>query len=103
MRRGRLAGAIVGLLAVTGLALAGCSGTAPSSIELGRVGRATVTEVVEAPANVVARASASIAAPASGTVAVLAVADGAAVSRGQVLLRISSPDADRALAQAQAA
>lgn len=98
-RRTAAAVAVVGLL-LTG---AGCSGDDDEGVEVGTVGRATVVERVEAPASVVARASATVTAPATGTVARIQVRDGQAVSKGQVLLVVDSPAAERALAQATAA
>src|SRR5689334_6611690 len=95
----RLAGPLVVGLLVSGLAA--CTGRPPSEVDVGAVDRATVTEVVEAPANVVARAAASVPAPATGTVAALDVADGATVAAGQVLLRIDGPAAEQALARAE--
>jgi multidrug efflux pump subunit AcrA (membrane-fusion protein) len=90
--------------AATGLALAvllaGCTGDDSSDVRVAAVGRATVTEVVEAPAVVAARATASVGSPADGVVADLRVRDGAQVRRGQVLLRVESPAARRALRQA---
>lgn len=90
--------------AATGLALAllltGCTGDDSSEVRVAAVGRATVTEVVEAPAVVAARATASVSSPADGVVAELRVRDGAQVRRGQVLLRVESPSARRALRQA---
>jgi HlyD family secretion protein len=88
---------------VGALVLAACTGEAPPAADVGQVGRSTVTEVVEAPANVAARATATVSAPATGTVAVLAVRDGQRVTRGQVLLRIDSPSARQTLGQAQRA
>ncbi len=88
-----LVGLLVGLLA-------GCTGDQAAPIEVGVVGRGTVTEVVEAAANVAARATAAVSAPSAGTVAALEVTDGARVTAGQVLLRIDSPSARQALAQA---
>lgn len=67
------------------------------------MGRSTVVEVVEAPANVVARASAEVSAPATGTVRSLRVRDGQRVTKGQVLLVVDSPGTEAALAQAEAA
>ncbi|MDQ1600028.1 MAG: HlyD family secretion protein, partial [Actinomycetota bacterium] len=64
------------------------------------VGRATVVEVVEAPATVSARATATVTSPADGTVAALRVREGQQVHAGQVLLRVESPDARRRLRQA---
>lgn len=83
--------------------LAGCSGDQPSGIEVGKVGRSTVTEVVEAPANVIARAAVTLTAPADGRVARLRVRDGQHVRAGQVLMRISSASAHAALRRARKA
>jgi multidrug efflux pump subunit AcrA (membrane-fusion protein) len=85
------------------LVVAGCSGDGGSGIEVAEVGRATVVEVVEAPATVTARATATVSAPADGTVARLRVREGERVRAGQVLLRVESPQARRALRQAQQA
>ena len=82
------------------LLLAGCTGDDSSAVRVAAVGRATVTEVVEAPAVVAARATASVSSAADGVVADLRVRDGAQVRRGQVLLRVESPSARRALRQA---
>ena len=90
--------------AATGVALAlllaGCTGDDSSDVRVAAVGRATVTEIVEAPAVVAARATASVSSAADGVVADLRVRDGALVRRGQVLLRVESPSARRALRQA---
>jgi HlyD family secretion protein len=80
-----------------------CSGGGDSRITVASVGRATVTEVVEAPATVTAKATATLSATSDGEVAVLRVHDGQQVRAGQVLLRIESPAARRALRQAKAA
>ena len=105
-RSSRAPGRAVAPLVVTLLGsalLAACSSGDQPAVGLGRVGRATVTEVVEAPANVAARATATVSAPAAGTLASLDVADGQTVAAGQVLLRVDSPSARRALEQAQQA
>ncbi|MBL8928914.1 MAG: efflux RND transporter periplasmic adaptor subunit [Kineosporiaceae bacterium] len=90
-------------LVVTATVLTGCTEDSPTGIELGQVTRATVTEVVEAPATVTARASAIVSAPSAGTVVSLAVREGQVVAAGQVLLTIDSPGARQALAQAEGA
>ncbi len=90
------------LVAVLGAA-AGCSGDGGRSVRVEPVGRATVTEVVEAPATVTAFASAVVTSPADGTVAVLRVREGQQVQAGKVLLRIDSPAARRQLQQAKKA
>lgn len=80
-----------------------CSGGDDSRIRVDTVSRATVVEIVEAPATVAARASASVSSPAEGTVAGLRVRDGQDVRAGQVLLRVESPQARRQLRQARTA
>ncbi len=94
---------LIAALAVTAAvpALAGCTSSPPPDIRVAAVGTGTVTEVVQAPANVVARATAAISAPASGTVKAVMVKDGAQVRVGQVLLTIDSPQAVAALKSAQ--
>ncbi len=67
------------------------------------VTRTTVSEVVEAPATVGARATATLTAPAPGTVARLYVQDGDTVKKGQILARISSPQARQQLSAARKA
>jgi HlyD family secretion protein len=90
------------LLAVL-LVVTGCSGGGENEIKVGTVGRSTVTEVVEAPASVVAKASTTVTAPADGRVAVLLVSDGQSVQAGRVLLRLESPAAQAQLSQAKKA
>jgi multidrug efflux pump subunit AcrA (membrane-fusion protein) len=85
------------------LVLSACSSPEPSQVAVGEVGRATVVEVVEAPATAVARAAATITSPATGTIRSLRVDDGSRVRKGQTLLVVDSPGADRALAQAEQA
>jgi HlyD family secretion protein len=89
--------------ACVALVLAGCTGGGDPAIEVATVARATVVEVVEAPATVTALATATVSAPADGTVARLRVREGQQVRAGQVLLRVESPDARRRLRQAQRA
>jgi multidrug efflux pump subunit AcrA (membrane-fusion protein) len=86
---------------VAAFALTGCTGNGNAGIELGTVARATVTEVVEAPANVQARATAMLAATGDGTLAKLYVADGQRVPAGAILATISSPDAQTRLRTAR--
>ncbi|MGH3390766.1 MAG: biotin/lipoyl-binding protein, partial [Actinomadura sp.] len=95
-------------LALTGALAAGllsaCSGDDEATrIRLGLVGRADVTEVVEAPATVTARATATLRSPAEGTVGRLTVTDGDSVRKGQVLAKIDSPAAEEQLRQAREA
>jgi multidrug efflux pump subunit AcrA (membrane-fusion protein) len=85
------------------LALVGCTAEEPSPVQVGEVTRAPVTEVVEAPATVGARATATLRSPAQGTVAKLYVGDGDKVDKGQILARISSPQARDQLRQANEA
>ncbi len=65
------------------------------------VERGDVTEVVDAPAAVVARVQATLSAPAAGTVAEVFVRGGDRVSAGTPLLRIDSPAAVARLRQAR--
>lgn len=85
------------------LLLAGCSESDAAPVQTGTVTRSTVSEVVEAAGTVTARATSAVVSPADGTVASVAVADGAQVRAGDVLLRLSSPSAQQALSQALAA
>jgi multidrug efflux pump subunit AcrA (membrane-fusion protein) len=85
------------------LALGACTGDHGPKIIVAPVARATVTEVVEAPATVTAKATATLSATSAGQVAELRVRDGQQVRTGQVLLRIESPAARRSLRQAKAA
>jgi multidrug efflux pump subunit AcrA (membrane-fusion protein) len=85
------------------MALAGCTGGGSADVVVAPVGRATVVEVVEAPATVAARATATLSSPADGTVAELRVHEGQQVQTGQVLLRVESPSARRDLRQAREA
>jgi HlyD family secretion protein len=80
-----------------------CSGGDEARVTVASVGRATVNEVVEAPAAVTARATATLSSTSDGQVGELRVRDGQQVRSGQVLLRIESPSARRALRQALAA
>lgn len=84
-------------------ALAGCTSEKPSAVQVGEVGRGPVTEVVEAPATIGARASATLRSPAQGTIAKLYVREGDRVRKGQILVRISSPQARSQLRQARQA
>lgn len=83
--------------------MSGCSSSEPPKTQVAPVTRTTVSEVVEAPATVGARATATLTAPASGTVARLYVQDGDAVKKGQILARISSPQARQQLSAAREA
>lgn len=95
-------------LLVTGALLGGvlsaCTGGGgDGTVRLGQVERGDVSEVVEAPATVSARATAVRRAPAEGTIKRLYVADGDRVREGDVLAKISSPEAEERLAQAREA
>ncbi len=85
------------------LAVAACTGSSSDGVQVAPVGRATVTEVVEAPATVTARASATVTSPADGSVAELRVREGQRVRAGKVLLRVESPAVRRQLRQAKKA
>ena len=91
------------LVVALSLAVSSCSGDSQPEVQTGEVGTATVVEVVEAPANVVAAAAATVTAAATGTVRTLRVTDGQRVNRGDVLLIIESPETERALSAAQQA
>jgi multidrug efflux pump subunit AcrA (membrane-fusion protein) len=95
----------VAAVAVAAFALTGCTGDGNAGIEVGTVARATVTEVVEAPANVQARATATLTATGDGTLGKLYVTDGQHVPAGAILAVVSAPDAQARLrtARAQAA
>jgi HlyD family secretion protein len=84
-------------------ALTACRGNDAPPIVVGDVGRSTVVEVVEAPADAVPNATTTVSSPASGTVAELKVHDGQTVAAGRLLMVIDSPQAQRALTQAKAA
>lgn len=81
----------------------GCSGDGAPRVREAVVARTTVTETVDAPGTVTARAVAGVTSPAAGTVASVLVTDGAAVRRGAVLMRLSSPTAQSTLQSALAA
>lgn len=98
MRRVPLA-ALAGVTAILVLTAASCRAE-DDGIEVGEALRATVTEIVDAPASVVAKAAATLTAPADGTLAALHVRPGEQVVAGQVLAVIDSPSAQARLAQA---
>jgi HlyD family secretion protein len=91
---------VASVLAVT---VAGCGGGSDTPVRIAIVGRATVVEVVAAPAVVTARATATVIAPADGVVSLLRVREGQRVRAGQVLLLVGSPDAQRRLRLARRA
>jgi HlyD family secretion protein len=89
---------------LAGFAMTGAScGSDTSGIVTADVGRATVTEVVDAPATVTARAAATLTAAADGTLLKLLVGPGDTVVKGQVIAVVDSPSAQARLAQAKAA
>ncbi|MFC6079574.1 efflux RND transporter periplasmic adaptor subunit [Sphaerisporangium aureirubrum] len=90
---------LIGLI----LLVPGCSGEDAPRVQIAEVGRAAVSEVVEAPATIAARATATLRSPAGGTVAKLYVRDGETVDKGQILAKISSPQAQEQLKQARKA
>ncbi len=91
------------LVVLASAALSACHGSGAPPIVVDSVGRATVVEVVEAPASAVPSATTTLSSPASGTVATLRVRDGQQVAAGRLLMVINSPQAHRALAEAQQA
>lgn len=91
------------LLACGVLLLSGCSGGGDVRVTTAEVGRANVTELVEAPGAVAARATAALTAPADATVAQVAVPDGATVEKGALLVQLASPATQMRLQQALAA
>jgi len=92
------------LAALTAAAvLAGCSDDPAAGIVTATVGRATVTEVVDAPGTVTAKATATVTAPAEGSIAELYVRNGQRVEAGTPLARIDSPQAQQRLTSARQA
>ena len=98
--RTRRAGAAAAIVTAAAVALGACSGDDGAGITVAPVGRATVTEVVEAPATVSAKASAQVSAGTDASVAAVQVREGQQVRAGQVLVRLDSPQARRSLRQA---
>ncbi|HTJ66990.1 MAG TPA: HlyD family efflux transporter periplasmic adaptor subunit [Actinospica sp.] len=91
------------VLAAAAAGLAGCGGGGSNGITTASVGYATVSQVVQASANIVPKAQVSLSASSSGTLASLSVQDGQHVTSGQVLGVISSPTATQQLAEAKKA
>jgi HlyD family secretion protein len=81
--------------------MAASCGDQPSTVTLGSATRATVTEIVDAPASVTARAAATLTAPAEGVLTDVRVEPGDQVSKGQVVAVIDSPATARRLEQAE--
>ncbi|MBR7836625.1 HlyD family efflux transporter periplasmic adaptor subunit [Actinospica durhamensis] len=100
IRRTRVAIALGTLCAA---ALSACSGGGASGIVTAKVGYATVAQVAQASANILAKSQVTLSAPASGSLAALDVHDGQRVKAGQVLGVISSPAARKQLAEARKA
>jgi HlyD family secretion protein len=92
---------VVAAVAVTFVALTGCTGGDGPTVQVAAVGRSTVAEVVEAPATVQARATSTLSSPATGTVGQVYVKDGERVGAGTLLFRISSPDTTAQLTRAR--
>jgi multidrug efflux pump subunit AcrA (membrane-fusion protein) len=92
-------GPAVALLAA-GVVLAACRSSG-GGIELAAAEFGTVTEVVEAPANVEARATSALTATGDGTLAAVYVRDGQRVDAGTIVARISSPQAQARLRSAR--
>ncbi len=88
------------VLALVGLLVAGCSGDGDARVQVAEVGRATVSEIVDAPGTVGARATSAVAAATDAVVDQVLVKDGAQVTRGAVLVRLSSAAAQDRLRQA---
>jgi HlyD family secretion protein len=94
--------ALVAGAAATLVLAGGCTGDDTEGISVAPVGRATVTEVVEAPASVEARASASLTATGDGRLEAVFVGDGQRVTAGSLVARIASPAAETRLDDARA-
>lgn len=101
MRRASLA--LVALLAVAPALVAASCSSEPDGVAVDEVRRATVTEVVDAPASVTARAVATLTAPADGTLDSLTVEPGTTVAKDAVIAVVDSPAAQQRLADAEAA
>lgn len=100
--RHRLSALLLASITLVGLTAASCD-DGENPIALGSAGRATVVEVVDAPASVTARAAATLTAPADGTLAALKVGAGDTVVPGQVLAVVDSPAARARLEKAEQA
>jgi HlyD family secretion protein len=87
---------LVGAFAAT----AASCGSTDNGIDLAEARRATVVEVVDAPASVTAKAAATLTASADGVLSSISVQPGDRVAAGQLLASIDSPDARSRLTQA---
>lgn len=96
--------AVLACAAVIALPLTAAScGDEPSTVTLGAATRATVAEIVDAPASVTARAAATLTAPADGVLTDVRVEPGDRVRKGQIVAVIDSPATERRLEQAEEA
>lgn len=93
---------VVGSVVLVSLGAVACGGD-KAPVALGSATRASVAELVDAPANVTARAVATLSAPADGILADLRVDPGDPVTAGQILAVMDSPAAQTRLKQAEQA
>ncbi|RKN44198.1 efflux RND transporter periplasmic adaptor subunit [Micromonospora endolithica] len=100
--RPRLLTALLAVAVLTTTTAASCSDD-ESPVTLAAAARAAVSEVIDAPATVVARSAATLTAPSDGTLVSLRVQPGQRVKRGQVLAVLDSPAARDRLRQAKRA
>jgi multidrug efflux pump subunit AcrA (membrane-fusion protein) len=103
VRRRRWVAAGTGLVVVgagSAVAVAGTTGDGPGK-RYATVGRATVTEVVEASGTVTSSAKATPSFPVSGTVRSVAVSVGDAVRKGQALARLDTTSLESAVDSAE--
>ncbi|MGW4465516.1 efflux RND transporter periplasmic adaptor subunit [Micromonospora sp. NPDC004704] len=90
---------VVGSVVLVSLGAAAC-GDEPTPVTLASASRASVAELVDAPASVTARAMATLSAPADGVLTDLRVDPGDTVTAGQILAVVDSPVARSRLEQA---
>ncbi|WP_326562377.1 efflux RND transporter periplasmic adaptor subunit [Micromonospora sp. NBC_01796] len=90
---------VVGSVVLVSLGAAAC-GDEPTPVTLASASRASVAELVDAPASVTARAVATLSAPADGVLTDLRVDPGDTVTAGQILAVVDSPVARSRLEQA---
>ena len=100
--RPRLSAVLVASIVLFGLTAASCDDD-DGRVALASAERATVAELVDAPASVTARAAATLSAPADGILAELRVGPGDTVKAGRILAVIDSPSARDRLAKARQA
>jgi multidrug efflux pump subunit AcrA (membrane-fusion protein) len=101
LRRPVISATLITVSVLFGLSAASCE--EDGDVGLASAERASVAELVDAPASVTARAAATLSAPADGTLAELRVSPGDRVRPGQVLAVIGSPSARDRLAKARQA